>query len=119
VILYCAFGKEERTGDFSVTGALRNKSQYLEFAFGERIGRLVLTNCDNYDQFPPDALRKASAVCRTAPWLARAGVRRQAASPALTGEAVVHLFKRPWRDGPVRSPAFLQLTERSNHLSCT
>jgi pimeloyl-ACP methyl ester carboxylesterase len=47
-----------------------------------RIGRLVLINCDNYDQFPPDALRKASAVCRTAPWLARAGVRRQAASAA-------------------------------------
>ena len=27
-----------------------------------RIGRLVLTNCDNYDQFPPDALKKAAAV---------------------------------------------------------
>ena len=24
----------------------------------ERVGRLVLTNCDNHDQFPPDALRK-------------------------------------------------------------
>jgi len=30
-----------------------------------RIGRLVLTNCDNYDQFPPDALTKASALSRT------------------------------------------------------
>jgi pimeloyl-ACP methyl ester carboxylesterase len=35
-----------------------------------RIGRLVLTNCDSYDQFPPDSLKKASAVCRRAPRLA-------------------------------------------------
>jgi pimeloyl-ACP methyl ester carboxylesterase len=35
-----------------------------------RVGRLVLTNCDSYDQFPPDALKKASAVCRRAPRLA-------------------------------------------------
>ena len=27
-----------------------------------RAGRLVLTNCDNYDQFPPDALRKGVRV---------------------------------------------------------
>ena len=32
-----------------------------------RAGRLVLTNCDNYDQFPPDALRKGAALCRTTP----------------------------------------------------
>ena len=24
-----------------------------------RIGRLVLTNCESYDQFPPDALKTA------------------------------------------------------------
>jgi pimeloyl-ACP methyl ester carboxylesterase len=41
----------------------------------ERIGRLVLTNCESYDQFPPDALRKASAASRRFPRLARAGVR--------------------------------------------
>src|SRR4051794_31337912 len=41
----------------------------------ERIGRLVLTNCESYDQFPPDALKKASAVSRRAPRLARAAVR--------------------------------------------
>ena len=32
-----------------------------------RIGRLVLTNCDNYDQFPPDALRKAARFSRGSP----------------------------------------------------
>jgi pimeloyl-ACP methyl ester carboxylesterase len=36
-----------------------------------RVGRLVLTNCDSYDQFPPDALRKACALCRTFPRLSR------------------------------------------------
>ena len=29
-----------------------------------RIGRLVFINCDNYDQFPPDALKKAAVLCR-------------------------------------------------------
>lgn len=43
----------------------------------ERIGALVLTNCDNYDRFPPEALRKASALCRAFPRLARALVRLQ------------------------------------------
>jgi pimeloyl-ACP methyl ester carboxylesterase len=42
-----------------------------------RVGRLVLTNCDNYDQFPPDALRKATALCRALPRLARALLRLQ------------------------------------------
>jgi AcrR family transcriptional regulator len=41
----------------------------------DRIGRLVLTNCESYDQFPPDALKKASAVGRRAPRVARAAVR--------------------------------------------
>lgn len=40
-----------------------------------RAGRLVLTNCESYDQFPPDKLRKASAMCRTFPRLARAAIR--------------------------------------------
>jgi pimeloyl-ACP methyl ester carboxylesterase len=43
----------------------------------ERIGGLVLTNCDNFDKFPPDALRKASTLARALPWLARALVRAQ------------------------------------------
>lgn len=42
-----------------------------------RVGRLVLTNCESYDQFPPDALKKASAFCRACPRLARAAVRLQ------------------------------------------
>jgi pimeloyl-ACP methyl ester carboxylesterase len=42
-----------------------------------RVGRLVLTNCDSYDQFPPDKLRKATALCRAFPRLARALVRLQ------------------------------------------
>jgi pimeloyl-ACP methyl ester carboxylesterase len=47
-----------------------------------RIGRLVLTNCDNYDQFPPDSLRKASALCRALPGLARVLTRQQLRSAA-------------------------------------
>jgi pimeloyl-ACP methyl ester carboxylesterase len=46
-----------------------------------RIGRLVLTNCDNYDQFPPDALRRAAALCRSHPRVARAGIRLQLRMP--------------------------------------
>ena len=43
-----------------------------------RVGRLVLTNCESYDKFPPPgALRKAAAVCRTFPRLARALLRLQ------------------------------------------
>jgi len=42
-----------------------------------RVGRLVLTNCENYDQFPPDKLKKAVAACRRTPRLARALIRLQ------------------------------------------
>jgi pimeloyl-ACP methyl ester carboxylesterase len=42
-----------------------------------RVGRLVLTNCESYDQFPPDSLRKASSVSRRFPRLALAGLRLQ------------------------------------------
>jgi pimeloyl-ACP methyl ester carboxylesterase len=43
-----------------------------------RVGRLVLTNCENYDKFPPPgALRKAAALSRTLPRLARALLRLQ------------------------------------------
>jgi pimeloyl-ACP methyl ester carboxylesterase len=47
-----------------------------------RIGRLVLTNCESYDQFPPDALKKASALSRTFPRLTRSLVRLQLRSSA-------------------------------------
>jgi pimeloyl-ACP methyl ester carboxylesterase len=49
----------------------------------ERIGRLVLTNCDSYDQFPPDALKKAGPLFRKLPGLARALMRLQVRSPFL------------------------------------
>jgi pimeloyl-ACP methyl ester carboxylesterase len=42
-----------------------------------RVGRLVLTNCENYEKFPPAALSQAAAVCRTFPRLARALFRLQ------------------------------------------
>jgi len=57
-----------------------------------RVGRLVLTNCESYDQFPPDKLKKATAVCRTLPRLARATfrlqLRLQHRSPALQRKSV-------------------------------
>ena len=43
-----------------------------------RVGRLVLTNCESYDQFPPDKLKMATAMCRNFPRLARAGIRMTA-----------------------------------------
>ncbi len=42
-----------------------------------RVSRLVLTNCESYDQFPPDALRKAAKLARSRPRLARALLRLQ------------------------------------------
>jgi pimeloyl-ACP methyl ester carboxylesterase len=47
-----------------------------------RVGRLVLTNCESYDQFPPDALKRACAACRSLPGLARAMIRLQLSWPA-------------------------------------
>ena len=47
-----------------------------------RVGRLVLTNCDSYDQFPPDKLQRLPAVCRAAPRLAASLVRFQFRSAA-------------------------------------
>jgi pimeloyl-ACP methyl ester carboxylesterase len=47
-----------------------------------RVARLVLTNCESYDQFPPDPLKKATAVSRAFPRLARALLRLQLRSAA-------------------------------------
>jgi pimeloyl-ACP methyl ester carboxylesterase len=47
-----------------------------------RMGRLVLTNCDNGDKFPPPALHRAATLCRRHPRLARALVRLQLRSSA-------------------------------------
>jgi pimeloyl-ACP methyl ester carboxylesterase len=41
------------------------------------VGRLVLTNCESYDQFPPDKLRKVSAMCRAFPRLSGTLLRLQ------------------------------------------
>src|ERR1022692_1617999 len=53
-----------------------------------RVGRLVLTNCESYDQFPPDKLKKATAVCRVFPRLAQALIRLQHRSAALERRGV-------------------------------
>ena len=50
-----------------------------------RIGRLVLTNCESYDQFPPDKLRMAAAMCRRMPRLARGAVRLTARRRNVSG----------------------------------
>jgi pimeloyl-ACP methyl ester carboxylesterase len=42
-----------------------------------RVGRLVLTNCESYDKFPPDPLKKPTALCRSLPRLASALLRYQ------------------------------------------
>ena len=50
-----------------------------------RISRLVLTNCESYDQFPPGKLRMASAMCRRMPGLARGAVRLTARRRNVSG----------------------------------
>ena len=51
-----------------------------------RMSRLVLTNCESYDQFPPDSLKKATAIARSFPGLTTSVMRLQfrllARSPA-------------------------------------
>ena len=81
-----------------------------------RVGRLVLTNCESYDQFPPDALSKAAALCRRLPRLARALLRLQlrssaarrriAAGVAATGlDAGAHGRRSSRRHGAIRRMA--------------
>jgi pimeloyl-ACP methyl ester carboxylesterase len=53
-----------------------------------RVSRLVLTNCENYDQFPPDKLRLAAAMCRTTPRFAQAMLRLQLGSSASRRRAI-------------------------------
>jgi pimeloyl-ACP methyl ester carboxylesterase len=53
-----------------------------------RVSRLVLTNCESYDQFPPDALKKASALSRRFPRLARALLRLQLRVPTVRRKVV-------------------------------
>ena len=69
----------------------------------DRIGSLVLTNCESYDQFPPDGLRKAAAVCRRLPRIAEAGLRRQARSAAGRRKVVTGAAARGLDDERMRS----------------
>jgi pimeloyl-ACP methyl ester carboxylesterase len=46
-----------------------------------RVSRLVLTNCESYDKFPPDALKRVAALCRAVPRVARGLARLQARAP--------------------------------------
>jgi pimeloyl-ACP methyl ester carboxylesterase len=47
----------------------------------ERVGRLVLTNCESYDKFPPAALKAATRLCRAVPWLVGPLLRLQLRVP--------------------------------------
>ena len=42
-----------------------------------RVSRLVLTNCESYEHFPPDSLKKAASLCRTLPGVARTAIWTQ------------------------------------------
>lgn len=63
-----------------------------------RIGRLVLTNCDNYENFPPPTLRRVAQLCRIFPALARAALRRQARSPKQRRQVISSVVQRPIDD---------------------
>jgi pimeloyl-ACP methyl ester carboxylesterase len=77
----------------------------------DRIERVVLTNCESYGKFPPDALKRAAAMSRALPRLTRALVGLQARSSAarrrilasvsaqgLDGERVDSFFEPARRD---------------------
>ena len=78
----------------------------------QRVSRLVLTNCESHDQFPPDALRKASALSRRLPRLARGLLRLQLRIPVIRRAVLkgvsasglddhrVQSFYRPMREDP-------------------
>jgi pimeloyl-ACP methyl ester carboxylesterase len=56
-----------------------------------RVDRLVLTNCESYEKFPPDPLRKASALCQRFPQVARLLIRLQARSSSARRRAVARV----------------------------
>jgi len=58
------------TGGGLVLGALGDPSLDLT-----RVGRLVLTNCDSYEHFPPRSFRPLVWLCRVAPWVGRTALR--------------------------------------------
>lgn len=46
-----------------------------------RIGRLVLTNSDSYEHFPPDGFDRIAAICRRVPSIGRGMIRFFASGP--------------------------------------
>jgi pimeloyl-ACP methyl ester carboxylesterase len=61
-----------------------------------RIDRLVLTNCDSYEHFPPGVFRTMAAVCRTAPCAARGALGLLARSGVLQRQAVTTAAREPF-----------------------
>ncbi len=75
-------------------GGLLLLSLASEHAGLDRIGRLVLTNCESYDHFPPAALRKAATLCRRLPRVARLGLRLQARTASARNKAIASVTAR-------------------------
>jgi pimeloyl-ACP methyl ester carboxylesterase len=76
-----------------------------------RITSLVLTNCDNYDHFPPRSLRATVALCRAFPRLARAVLRLQTRSATVRRTVASSVAARRLDEertesffGPLRDP---------------
>jgi pimeloyl-ACP methyl ester carboxylesterase len=80
-----------------------------------RVGRLVLTNCESYDQFPPDALKKAATLSRVLPRLARVLVRLQARSPAARRRGIATVTTRGL--DPERTESFFGPVRRDRRVA--
>ena len=61
----------------------------------ERIGALVLTNCESFEHFPPRGLRLFGALCRWTPRIARGLIRRSLRSPRGRRRFVGAVASRP------------------------
>ena len=85
----------------------------------ERVGRLILTNCESYDQFPPDKLEKATVMCRAVPRLARALFRvrlwLQLRSPTVRRRGLSSVTARGLDDE--RAEAFLSPALRDRRVA--
>ena len=80
-----------------------------------RVGRLVLTNCESYDQFPPDALKKAATLSRALPRLAQVLVRVQARSPAARRRGIATVTTRGL--DPERTESFFGPVRRDRRVA--
>jgi pimeloyl-ACP methyl ester carboxylesterase len=80
-----------------------------------RVGRLVLTNCESYDQFPPDALKNAATLSRALPRLARVLVRLQARSPAARRRGIATVTTRGL--DPERTESFFGPIRRDRRVA--